>query len=117
MKFSLTKPCKDCPFRKSVRFPLAPGCRQQIAESLMNDWNTFPCHKTVVASYDEEDKEDYSDNQNEQHCAGAMIVLMKDIGPNVPMRFAIRMGELDLDKLKNVDDVYDSLEEFAADEW
>lgn len=111
----LTKPCENCPFRPSVEFPLGTERRREIARSLLNDWSTFPCHKTTHESgWDEEGQ--YHGSSSDQHCVGALIVLEKEGRPNVLMRIARTSGDYHPDRLQDKNEVYDSLEEFIEDD-
>lgn len=102
MKFDLTTPCNDCPFRidgKGVQ--LGPGRWQEIRECIEEEDGYFPCHKTI----------DYGDHDDTgsprlqpgmQHCAGAMIHLEQLEKPNQFMRVAERLGLYDPDQLDDV---------------
>lgn len=105
MNFDLKTPCKDCPFRPSVQFSLAPGRRRDIAESLKDDHNVFPCHKTA-----------HRHKKNRQHCAGAMLLLFKEGRTNIMMRIAMMRGKLNPEQMKPTDDIYPTLDDFAKDE-
>lgn len=89
MKLELKQPCKDCPFIKgsSTNTTLREGRIDGIVEDIRNDLS-FTCHKTL-------DKAD----QDQQHCAGALIFLEKEDNPNQLMRVAERLGMYDRTKL------------------
>ena len=79
MDFKLKAPCGNCPFRTDK--PNQEGWlgrerAKEIYEALRND-KTFTCHKTI--------------NNNEQFCAGALILLEHE-GVAIQNN-AIRMAE------------------------
>lgn len=92
--FKLHKPCNDCPFRKcnGQRFRLR---HERLREIFTSD--AFQCHKTS------EDKP--------QQCAGLIILLDKEGMENTITQIAIRLGEFDLSKLEDRDQVYDTIED------
>lgn len=97
MKFEMTKPCKNCPFRTDCRKGwLGKNRAKEISFAILEQQGTFPCHKTV--DYDSEDGEGIT-HQDSQHCAGAMIMLEKMQRPNQMMRIAERLGMYDYRKL------------------
>jgi len=85
MKFDLTKPCVNCPFRSDKPGFLHPERVKEITDALFND-QTFQCHKTI-------------NNGKSQHCAGAMIFLEANEAPNQMMRIMGRLGAYDYTKL------------------
>jgi hypothetical protein len=115
MKYAMKTPCKNCPFRSDKVFPLHPGRVESILDGITHGDQTFSCHKTT--SHDDEDCEDYAESDthiptsDEQHCAGAMILLEKLEQPNQMMRIAERVGLYDRTKLDMEAPVYDSLED------
>lgn len=104
MKYDLTKPCADCPFRSDKRFPLNEGRVEDIVYGLYNN-ATFSCHKTTTA------KGRSSDHKNAQHCAGALIFLENQDRPHQMMRICERLGMYDRRKLDMDFPVYDTMEE------
>lgn len=112
--FDLKRPCANCPFRTDKPFYLRRERRQQIADALAAD-KSFYCHQTV--HYDEEDWEggEYTRRNDEQHCAGATIVLEKEENPNQIMRWMERLGHYDHTKLQMDAPVFDSLEQFVEE--
>jgi hypothetical protein len=104
MKYDLTQPCAECPFRADKPFFL-PRARD-ICEGLLEQDATFSCHKTV--DYDKS----YSgqETKNTQHCAGALIFLEQQEKPHQMMRIAERLGLYDHTKLSKKIPVYRSLE-------
>ena len=102
MDFSLTKPCKNCPFNTDTQKGwLGRNRATEIAASLVRDQKSFPCHKTTHGNIDKE-----------QHCAGAMIMLEKFDRPNQMMRIMEQLGLYDRTKLDMDADVFDTPSEF-----
>lgn len=109
MSYSITKPCNNCPFRRTngaVRLR-----RERIREiagmMLSPDGAEFPCHKTTV---DDEDGERVTTGDS-QHCAGALIFAEKNGNQTQMMRIAGRLRLYDPDKLEGRDDVFDTMAE------
>jgi hypothetical protein len=78
MKHNLSRPCKTCPFRTDVPPYLHRARVLEIADSIMNRQESFPCHKTV--NYDSMVEDEYGDEvirdrDGESQCAGAEIFL------------------------------------------
>ena len=102
MKFTLKKPCKNCPFSvDSLEGWLGAERADDIARNITDGDGVFTCHKTGKSKDDEP-----------QHCAGALILLEKLERPNQLMRIAERMGEYDHTRLHMDEDIFDTLEEF-----
>lgn len=103
MKFNLTSPCADCPFRTDIAFYLRKSRRQGIADALLHD-ETFACHKTVRQRKVEE-----------QHCGGALGVLAKSghLFDNWRLRFAAMLGLFKPDKLKFDAPVFETMQDFV----
>jgi hypothetical protein len=106
MKFDLLKPCADCPFRRDTQKGwLGKPRAEEIADALLRDDKTFACHKTVHHHDEEFDSVDADERrveeENRQHCAGA-IALVDAVGaPNAMLQIAERLG------LRNPDRVTD----------
>jgi hypothetical protein len=101
MKFNLVRPCRDCPFRTDVKPYLSAARAREIVDSITLQQATFACHKTVDYS-DPEDDEPRAPKAEEQHCAGATILLERLDRPNQMMRISERLGlynrrKLDMD--------------------
>lgn len=109
--FALTTPCVDCPFRKDIAFYLTPKRRREIAEHLRHD-GTFQCHKTTDGEWD--DQGIYHPTDNEIHCAGALLVLLKsgELAANWRLRTAVGWQLLDLDALDQTAQVFATLDDF-----
>lgn len=79
MKYDLKTPCKNCPFRNDES-RITFSCKEraeEIAESAYR--NGFPCH--LSAAHDDNDEGGgFYDDGNAQHCAGFIIMKMKEEG-------------------------------------
>lgn len=91
MKYTLTKPCKDCPFRSDIKGYLTKARVREIIYGITSEQKTFSCHKT--------NDEECNETENSQHCAGALIFLERRNQPNQMMRIAERLGLYDRRKL------------------
>jgi hypothetical protein len=77
MKYDLKAPCKNCPFStKDTRIVFSGVDRAtEISEQAYR--HGFPCH--LSAAHDDDDEDGgYYDDGNAQHCAGALIMFIKD---------------------------------------
>jgi hypothetical protein len=99
MRFDLTRPCPDCPFREDITFALAPARTEEILMALLVCDQTFTCHATIEYDGTDEDGNVLATGQ-EQHCAGAMILAERLERPNQLMRIAERLGRYDRSKLQ-----------------
>lgn len=77
---------------------------------------TFSCHKTVdydSIQWDDDSEPDvgYRHSAEEQHCAGALVLLEKLDKPNQMMRWMERLGAYDRTKLDMNAPVYGSFTE------
>lgn len=97
MRFDLTTPCAQCPFRSDVR----PYIKAERVEEILIGNQSFACHKTL-------DK-DHRIHANSQHCAGVLIILEREERPHQMMRIAERLGFYDLTKLRMSAPVYASI--------
>jgi hypothetical protein len=91
MKYEMTKPCGNCPFSNDKIFPLRPERVREMIHA------PFPCHKTV--DYDSDEEEGIKRHDNEQHCAGSLIMHEKMEQPHQMMRICERVGLYDRTKL------------------
>lgn len=115
MKTDLKSPCSNCPFRSDIKPFLTQGRAEEISEALTSQDGTFSCHKTLERNESEtEDEEDmpHIPSEDEQHCAGAMIILEKLEQPNQWMRWMERMGQYNHKELKMDAPVFDDFDEF-----
>lgn len=105
--FDLKKTCKDCPFvlDSSTNKTLHPARIPEIKTSLLRG-QSFPCHKTVDYSEEDEDYDTY-DRKKEQHCVGAMMWLYNKGMPNQMMRIAERFGHLREEGLSTHNEIID----------
>ena len=78
MHFDLKTPCKNCPFRTDdtgIRF----ACKERAEEIAEQAYrNGFPCHLSAVLMTSGYEEEGYFPGENTQHCAGAIMMFMKD---------------------------------------
>jgi hypothetical protein len=110
MRYDLTTPCSSCPFRTDRPFHLRPERGESIAKSILGN-TPFACHKTI--DYDNDGGHTASDR--EQHCAGALIILERQLSsPTLLLHLARRAGIYDPDKLDSNAPVYSSLEVWLA---
>ena len=109
MRFDLTAPCKNCPFRTDITFYLTKARVYEIWEGITDGDATFACHKTVDYSEDGDAKR----SDKEQHCAGALIALERRNRPNQMMRIAERLGLYDRTKLDMDEPVFNDADDMA----
>ena len=114
MKFDMTSPCPQCPFRNDIRPYLRADGAEEIANALESG-STFTCHKTTVPDPDSDGE--MMDGPNAQHCAGALILLEKLEAPNQMMRWMERIGFYDRRKLDMDAPVFDDFDEFIEAQW
>jgi hypothetical protein len=108
MKFDLRSPCVQCPFRHDIEFYLGRGRVRDIYDSLTLGDASFSCHKTTHF----DDDGHYDPDGSEQHCAGAMIMLIKQRGyGNQIMRIAERLDLFDPDQLDLNAPVFECVED------
>lgn len=106
MNYTLTTPCKNCPFLRTENY-LTKGRVRELKQELLYNQGTFSCHKTN--GYDNDG--DAIETDKSQHCAGAMILLEKLGKPNQMMRISERLGMYDMRKLNMKANVFDTFEE------
>lgn len=95
--YSMTTPCDNCPFRSDVDPYLRHDRVREIERGL--ERGEFPCHKTTKYN----DEGETVESKNGIHCAGALILMMKEDRSSQMMRIAYRLGMFD--------PVYDSFDE------
>lgn len=98
----MTKPCKRCPFRTDVKPYLTTPRVEGILDTITHQQGTFTCHNTVKS----DDYDDQNVTDEEQHCAGALILLEHIEKPNQMMRIMERFGGYDAAKLDMDSPVY-----------
>lgn len=106
--YGLTTPCKLCPFRTDVHPYILPERVREIERSL--ERAEFPCHKTTSRD-DECDDGLYIRTGREVHCAGALILMIKEDRSSQMMRIAHRLGMFDPAALDMAAPVYASFDE------
>lgn len=92
MNYTMTKPCKECPFL------IGSGFRPQALREHAS--GSFGCHK--ACDVDESEQlgiSQFVPNAKTPHCAGALIALEKAGKPHQMMRIAERLGMYDPTKL------------------
>lgn len=109
MKFDMVAPCPQCPFRSDVEPYLRTARVQGICESLIDRDASFSCHKTTR----HDDEGEAIRTSEEQHCAGALIMLERMKMPNQMMRIAYKRW-YDPTKLKMDSPVYDNTQQMIA---
>lgn len=93
MNYTMTAPCAECPFLRSMGFTF-----ERLSTFAGHE---FPCHKTAKC---DEDTGDFLAKAKSLHCAGALIFNEKREQPHQMMRIAGRVGLYDPAKLDmNVD--------------
>lgn len=105
--YSLTTPCRNCPFRSDVAPYLTKGRVRELSRGL--ERGEFTCHKTTVT--DPDDDSENIDGPKARHCAGALILMEKASQPSQMMRIAERIGMYDADALDMDAPVFDSWRE------
>lgn len=95
MKYTLTKPCAECPFLKSMKHGFKIKRLREFASG------EFACHKTC--EIDEEG--DFNAREGSPHCAGALIFLEKRGESHQMMRIVGRLGMYDPTALDMTADV------------
>jgi hypothetical protein len=104
MKFTRRKPCAHCPFRFDHEGFLTKARAVEIARSLRDPGGgDFPCHETT---------KDGQPRSKYVACAGSLLVVERDQGPNQMHRIAERLGLYDPSKLDRHAPCFNDLEEF-----
>lgn len=99
MKYTMTKPCDECPFLKKMKHGFSLRRLKEFASG------EFPCHQTAESVEDEDGFSEYQAKENSQHCAGALIFNEKRDNPHQMMRICERIGFYDRTKLDMEADV------------
>jgi hypothetical protein len=105
--YSMTTPCANCPFRSDVTPYIREDRVREIKDGLVR--GEFPCHKTTVNAGDGE----RVSTDDSIHCAGALILMIKEDRSSQMMRISHRLGMFDPEKLDMGAPVYDSFDEMA----
>lgn len=105
MKFNLTSPCGNCPFRSDHPISLRPGRIEGIAESILEKDQAFPCHKTT----------DSGRRKNYSACPGSLVFQFKVLrGWNLSTRLAIMLKWFVPEKLNMKAPICGSVAELTA---
>lgn len=86
---ALKKPCRDCPFRTDAPRYLKDSRYKQIAAALVDQGQSFSCHKTLES---DAESGDLVIGNSSRQCAGAMIWLQSQGRPNTMMQVMERLG-------------------------
>jgi hypothetical protein len=105
VRFDLTRPCGDCPFRRMGGIRIRAGRIREIAGLMLEEGagGSFTCHNTR-----ERRKVD------RQHCAGALIFALKNGVETQVMQLAHRLGLYDPKALRGRKAIFDTVEEFLS---
>lgn len=90
MDYTLTTPCKECPFLNKFKKGFSVKQLEGFASG------EFACHKTCDVS---EETGSFEPAAKSVHCAGALIYLEKRERPHQMMRIVERLGMYDRTKL------------------
>ncbi len=93
MNYTLTTPCKDCPFLIEFKKGYTTKQLERYASG------EFACHKTCELSEEDDSGGSFQPKPTSAHCAGALIYLEKRERPHQMMRIAERLGLYDHTKL------------------
>jgi hypothetical protein len=105
--YTLTDPCKSCPFLTDQDYRLGEERARGIVEET-EDLSNFVCHKTV--NYTEEGGSEPSTRN--RPCAGMLIIREKEGRRNAITQIAERLGIFDPSILNLDAPVHDSLDEW-----
>ena len=105
MKYTMSNPCNECPFRRDRAGFLHRSRAQDIADGLLalgEKCHPFVCHKTLNRT-----------DIDEQHCAGALILLEKTGRPHLAMILGRQLREYVGSPNVDHPHVFDSMKEFV----
>ena len=77
----MKKPCTQCPFRNDVKPYLHPDRAEEIAYHASNPYNSFPCHKSL--EYTDEENfmgEQVVDHHKAKECYGFTCLQINENG-------------------------------------
>lgn len=117
MRFDLRRPCAECPFRNDRPGYLRPSRAASLFDALTVEGVTFTCHKTLdYSNCDEEGNPGKREDKDDQHCAGALIMLEKAklTSANQMLRIAQGLGIYDPKGLDLDSPICGSREEFLG---
>lgn len=101
MNYNLRGPCVKCPFRFDIDGYLREERVYEITDALWAGYE-FPCHCTTEV--DEENESECVATEASEHCAGAMIFLVKH---------GRRFSDYDLRRLDMSAPVFDDADDMA----
>lgn len=113
MKMDLVRACPDCPFRREGGIRVRRGRVDEIAGALLGGAGAFPCHRTIASS-DADDDERIEISAKAQHCAGALIFVVKHRRETIWMNVTRRLGVFDPARLEGADEIFGTVAEFRA---
>lgn len=101
MNFKMRRPCANCPFLKKGGVRLRPGRLEGIVDTLRNDSNFFPCHKTIDYSREGLVEEDRVLTGKESVCMGSLAYMYHHHG-RLPIvaRLALMEGDLSIEDIE-----------------
>ncbi len=105
MKFNMKRACRDCPFRKSKRFPLRRGRMLEIVDGVKRG-DVFPCHRTTGRPY-----------PRWRACAGWLFYQRRNKRDNAQMQVMERAGLYFPRKLKGGPDMITTRKEIEEAPW
>jgi len=91
VNYTMTAPCKECPFLKTSGFTFASLVEHASGE--------FGCHKACELIEDDDGFEVFQPKEETPHCAGALIFNELRNTPHQMMRICERLGFYDMRKL------------------
>lgn len=105
LDFKLKRPCKNCPFSKSCH----PGWlrrAREIVDDMLQRQATFACHETTTIGG--------ARPGQEQHCAGALIIMEREGRLSDMAQIAARLGLYDPDQMDLASPAFDTFDDFIA---
>lgn len=114
MRYTLPRPCKNCPFRSDIKGYLTKARVREIIDAITRQQATFSCHKTNEHEETDEGWTETVETEKSQHCAGALIFLERLERPNQMMRICERIGLYDRRKLDMDSPVHSAKSMIAA---
>jgi hypothetical protein len=102
VRFDVTVPCKECPFRRrgkgAVR--LTANRVRDVAGNMLNrNGASFSCHKAVHGSREDPD---YRPSPRDIHCVGALIFAERNKSQTFAMQIAERLGLYNPDQFRSI---------------
>jgi hypothetical protein len=103
VRFDVTTPCKECPFRRRGRHAVrltANRVRDVAGNMLDRDGASFSCHKAAHGEKGD-DADGYCPSQRDIHCVGALIFAVRNKNQTFAMQIAERLGLFDPDQFRS----------------